>query len=112
MLDTHVTQNYSTDNGNELVINGKLTIGESATVTGGGFNQLAPATASTLGGIKVGSGLSITDEGVLSVNAITPAANQASSTAGSYSALREDFNTLLSALKAAGLMEADTETGI
>ena len=35
--------------------------------------------------------------------------NQAESEATSIAALKEDFNTLLSALKAAGLMEADAE---
>lgn len=105
------TPNYMKQGGDELVVNGKLTIGESATVTGGGFNQLAPATASVLGGVKVGSGLSITNEGVLSATGITPAANQADSTAASYTALKEDFNALLAKLKAAGLMAADEEAG-
>ena len=42
-------------------------------------------------------------------NAITPAENQAASTASTVATLKEDFNTLLAALKAAGLMEADAE---
>ena len=39
----------------------------------------------------------------------TPAENQAESAATTVAALEEDFNTLLSKLKAAGLMTADTE---
>lgn len=39
----------------------------------------------------------------------TPAENQAESAATTVAALKEDFNTLLSKLKAAGLMTADTE---
>lgn len=34
---------------------------------GGGGYELPPATEETLGGIKVGSGLSITEDGVLSL---------------------------------------------
>ena len=53
---THVTKNFLTDNGDELVINGRLTIGEGAVVTGGGFqvpaaNQ-ADSTATTVAGLK------------------------------------------------------------
>lgn len=54
------------------------------------------------------------DEGV-SVEGLpgsTPAENQAESAATTVAALKEDFNTLLSKLKAAGLMTADTKTGI
>lgn len=42
----------------------------------------------------------------------TPAENQAESAATTVAALKEDFNTLLSKLKAAGLMTADMKTGI
>ena len=35
---------------------------------GGGGYELPPATEETLGGIKVGSGLSITEDGVLSLS--------------------------------------------
>ena len=42
----------------------------------------------------------------------TPAENQSESAATTVAALKEDFNTLLSKLKAAGLMTADTKTGI
>ena len=124
MPNTHNTKNYMAHGGNELVIGGKLTFLEGAEVEnfpggggGGGSYTLPPATASTLGGVKVGSGLSVTEEGVLSADGFTPAAAQADSEATTIAALKEDFNTLLAALHTAGLMAAaaasneDPETG-
>ena len=94
-----------------MVIGGKLTILPGAVVEGlegsgsgdGGYT-LPAATANTLGGIKVGSGLSVTQDGVLSADGIMPAAHQADSEATTIAALKEDFNTLLAALRTAGLM--------
>ena len=43
-------------------------------------------------------------------SSFTPAANQAASEATTIAGLKDDFNALLSKLKAAGLMEADAET--
>ena len=63
--------------GGELVINGTLTVDSGAKVKG------------------------------LSAAQLTPAANQAASTASDVAGLKSDFNTLLAALKAAGLMAAD-----
>lgn len=130
-------KNYHVQGGDELVIGGKLTIKENAVVTGLAADPLTAATADTLGGIKVGSGLSIAD-GVLSADAYSlptaaadtkggvkvgsglsiadevlsvtfpQAANQADSTATTIAGLKEDFNTLLAALKTAGLMAADS----
>ena len=115
MPDTHNTKNFMAHGGNELVIGGKLTILPGAVVeglegggSGGEGYTLPPATASTLGGIKVGSGLSVTQDGVLSADGITPAAHQADSEATTIAALKEDFNTLLAALHTAGLMAAAT----
>ena len=113
MSDTHNTKNYFAHGGNELVIGGKLTFLTGATVEGGeglfdggegGGYTLPAATASTLGGIKVGSGLSITEEGVLSADGLTPAAAHADSTATTIAGLKEDFNALLAALRTAGLL--------
>jgi len=110
MPDTHVTKNYFTEGGDELVIGGKLTVLEGAEVDGlsggGGSYTLPAATADKLGGIKVGSGLTITD-GVLSATGITPAEAQADSTASSYTGLKDDFNALLAKLRAAGLLAAN-----
>lgn len=115
MPNTHNTKNYMAHGGNELVIGGKLTFLEGAEVEnfpggggGGGSYTLPPATASTLGGVKVGSGLSVTAEGVLSADGVTPAAAQADSTATTIAALKEDFNTLLAAMRTAGLLASAT----
>ena len=112
MPDTHNTKNFMAHGGSELVIGGKLTILPGAVVEGldgggsggGEIYTLPAATASTLGGIKVGSGLSITAEGVLSADGITPAAAQADSEASTIAALKSDFNALLAALRTAGLL--------
>ena len=82
MSNTYNTKNYFAHGGNELVIGGKLTFLEGATVEGG-------------------EGLFDSE----TENTITPAAYQADSTASSYTALKEDFNALLAKLRAAGLME-------
>ena len=69
MPNTHVTKNFFAHGGNELVIGGKLTFLEGATVEGG--------------------------EGLFDSEAesgFTPAAYQADSAASSYTALKEDFN--------------------
>ena len=84
MPNTHVTKNYFAHGGNELVIGGKLTFLEGATVEGG--------------------------EGLFdgeNDNGFTPAVYQADSTASTVAALKEDFNTLLAALRTAGLMETE-----
>lgn len=105
----YMPKNYSTDGGDTLHIGGRLEVGEGATVTGlADISTIPTAAADKLGCVKVGGGLSIA-EGVLSVDMRTPAANQADSTADTVAKLKNDFNTLLAALKAAGLMEADAE---
>ena len=116
MPDTHITKNFFAHGGSELVIGGKLTFLEGAEVEnfpgaggGGGGGEpytLPAATANTLGGVKVGNGLNITEEGVLSADGITPAAAQADSEATSIASLKEDFNALLAALRTAGLLAA------
>lgn len=114
MSNTHNTKNYMAHGGGELVIGGKLTFLDGAEVEnfpgggGGGSYTLPTASASTLGGVKVGSGLTITD-GVLSADGITPAAAQADSTATTIAGLKEDFNALLAALRTAGLLAAAAE---
>ena len=117
MPNTHNTKNYFAHGGNELVVGGKLTFLEGAEVEnfpggGGGSGSsytLPPATSSTLGGVKIGSGLSVTAEGVLSADSVTPAAAQADSAATTIAALKEDFNALLAALRTAGLLAAAAE---
>ena len=78
------TRNFHAHGGNEWVIGGKLTFLPGATVEGaeGLFDQPGSAAAQM--------------------------ANIPASTATSNAALREDFNNLLEALKAAGFMVPDT----
>ena len=78
MPDTHITKNFFAHGGNELVIGGKLTFLEGATIEG-------------LDG------------------AMEKAENIPDSTATTVATLKDNFNTLLASLKAAGFMEADPE---
>lgn len=79
--ETRTTHNYFAHGGNELVIGGKLTFLPTATVEGG--------------------------DNLFGGAGITPAANLPTSDATTIAALKDNFNALLSALKAVGLMEAD-----
>ena len=134
----YATKNYHTDGGNTWVVGGKMIFEEGATVEGlnggGGSSYTLPtASTSTLGGVKVGSGLTITD-GVLSADGVptasadtlggvkvgsgltitdgvlstTPAANQAALEATELADVVTAFNALLTKLKTAGLMAADS----
>ena len=76
-------KNYMAQGGDRLVIGGTLEIQEGASVTG-----LPSAAADNPGVVRT-------------------AANQAASTATELSGLVTEFNTLLAALKAAGIMTAD-----
>lgn len=80
-MESIVTKNYSTDEGNTWVIGGKLVIEEGAEVEG-------------LGGASQAGG--------------TAAENQAASNATAVAALKNDFNALLNKLKNAGIMVPDT----
>lgn len=102
-------KNYTEQGGAVTRFGGSVVFEDGCTVEGLSANPLLPATADALGGIKVGSGLSIED-GVLSadVTEIPAAANQAASKAETVAGLVADFNTLLALLKAAGIMEADS----
>ena len=103
------TTNYSTDTGDTWVIGGKLVVEEGAEVEGlgggsGAEYTLPTASAETLGGVKIGSGLTITD-GVLSADGITPAATQAALESNAELAdVITAFNGLLAALKTAGIV--------
>jgi len=102
-------KNYTEQGGEVTHIGGSLVIDEGGSVSGLPSSAIPVATASAVGGIKVGSGLSVTEDGTLSADGITPAANQAASEATTVAGLKDDFNALLTKLKAAGLMTADSE---
>lgn len=110
-------KNYTEQGGDVTHIGGKLVFDEGATVEGTEIPSsyvLPEASANTLGGIKVGAGLEAED-GVLSVaeasaeaiGGVKLVANQEASTASTVAALKDDLNTLLEALKTAGVMAAD-----
>lgn len=77
--ETRTTHNYFAHGGNELVIGGKLTFLPTATVEGG--------------------------DNLFGGAGITPAANLPASNATTIAALKDDFNALLSALKACKLAQ-------
>ena len=111
-MSEYNAKNYTEQGGDVTHIGGTLIIEEGAAVEGlspadGGTYTLPTASASTLGGVKVGSGLSVDENGVLSADGITPAANIPASTATEIADVVTAFNSLLSALKTAGLMTAD-----
>ena len=104
--------------GGEIQINGTMTVGEDATLTGMTPEALNAAGAS-LGGVKAaaaGAGDTVeckingtTKKLMVPTYPVVPvAANQADSAAADVPALVVDFNALLAKLKAAGLMTDDT----
>lgn len=107
-MSEYNAKNYTEQGGDVTHIGGRLIIEEGASVEGLPSSYTLPAaTASKLGGVKVGSGLSITSSGVLSADGITPAANQAALEATELADVVTAFNALLTKLKTAGLMTAD-----
>ena len=112
-MSTYNAKNYTEQGGETTHIGGALVFDSGATVS---RFPLEKATADKLGGVKVGSGLSTTSGGVLSVAAATDsviggvkqAANQAASTAADVAGVVADLNTLIGALKTAGIMVADS----
>lgn len=100
-------KNYTEQGGETTRFGGCVIFEEGSTVEGLPAPTLTPATASTRGGIKVGSGLSITEDGTLSADGITPAEAVADSEATDVAGVNTVLNALLAALKAAGLMASE-----
>ena len=120
-------KNYMAQGGDRLVIGGTLEILEGASVTGLPSATVAAATETSLGGVLAVAKAEtdtveakIGEDHKLYVPSYTlPAAelgtrggvlltaNQAASAATELSGLVTEFNTLLAALKAAGIMAAD-----
>jgi hypothetical protein len=114
-------KNYTEQGGDKTVIGGTLEIKEGASVTGLPSPELSAATETTLGGIKAATKTEtdsvpakIGPDGILyvpiypSVPEIPVAQNQVASTAEDIPGLLSDFNSLLTKLKTAGLMVADS----
>jgi hypothetical protein len=116
-MNDRVTKNYFKDGGDTLVIGGKLVVEEGAEVegldTGGGSEDLPVATKRDLGVVRVGTGLDVSASGTVSVGQATTVLcggvkmipYQANTSAASLTDLETEFNALLTALRAAGIME-------
>lgn len=118
------TKNYMEQGGGKLVIDGELVVTENATVTGlVDVAQLKKPTATQFGGVKAAAAgeddtveVKVASTGKLyvptypTIPEIPVAANIPASEATTVESLLADFNALLAALKAAGLMAADEPT--
>lgn len=100
-------KNYTEQGGETTHFGGNVIFEEGSTVEGLPAPSLTPATSSTLGGIKVGSGLSVTEDGTLSADGITPAEAVADSEATDVAGVNTVLNVVIAALKTAGLMASE-----
>ena len=120
-------KNYMAQGGDRLVIGGSLEILEGASVTGLPPATVAAATEETLGGVlaaakaetdtveaKIGEDhklyvppYTLPAAEAAALGGVLLAANQTASTATELSGLVAEFNTLLAALKTAGIMAVD-----
>ena len=120
-------KNYMAQGGDRLVIGGTLEILEGASVTGLPPASVAAATEVAIGGIlaaaktetdtleaKIGEDhklyvppYTLPAAEAAALGGVLLAANQAASTATELSGLVTEFNTLLAALKTAGIMAVD-----
>ena len=123
----HNAKNYMAQGGDRLVIGGSLEILEGASVTGLPPATVAAATEETLGGVlaaakaetdtveaKIGEDhklyvppYTLPAAEAAALGGVLLAANQTASTATELSGLVAEFNTLLAALKTAGIMAVD-----
>ena len=110
---SYSVKNYTEQGGEKTVIGGILEIKEGASVTGlppaseysvGGINAASKGAGDTVE-VKIGSDNKLY---VPTYPTVPVAANQAASTAVDVAALLTDFNALLTKMKAAGLMAADS----
>jgi len=119
--------NYMEQGGDKLVIGGTLEIQEGASVTGLPPAPVSAAPEETLGGViaaakletdtveaKIGEDhklyvppYTLPAAAAATLGGVKLAANQSASTATELSGLVTELNTLLAALKAAGIMAAD-----
>jgi hypothetical protein len=115
-MNDRVTKNYFKDGGDTLIIGGKLVVEEDAEVegldTGGGSGDLPVASKHDLGVVRIGTGLDVSASGTVSVGHATTSLYggvkmlpyQANTSAASLTDLETEFNALLTALRAAGVM--------
>lgn len=106
------TKNYTKQGGDETHFGGKVVFEEGVVVEGGSFTAVPTATTEVKGIVKVGSGLSVTADGVLSANIPDAGANvkglvkqaEAVADAAGDAPTAEEYNALLAALRAAGII--------
>lgn len=107
------TKNYTKQGGDETHFGGKVVFEDGCVVEGLPSPTLPVASASTLGGVKIGEGLSITEQGVLSVNATPDAGPETKGLVKQGVSVAEaagdvptaaEFKALLDSLKAAGIL--------
>ena len=114
-MNDRITKNYFKDGGDTLVIGGKLVVEEGAEVEGldtGGVTDLPVASKHDLGVVRIGTGLDVSASGTVSVGHATTSLYggvkmlpyQANTSAASLTDLETEFNALLTALRAAGVM--------
>ena len=115
-MSEYNAKNYTEQGGDVTHIGGKLIIEDGAEVEGldggGGSYTLPTASADTLGGVKAKAKdsetveVAVDGEGKLYVPAVPQAETQADSEGGDVDTLKNDLNSLLAKLKAAGLMKS------
>jgi hypothetical protein len=108
------TKNYTEQGGEKTVIGGTLEVREGAVVTGLTSTAITAATEDVLGGVKASPKaetdtvpVKIGEDSMLYVPAPPVVENQTASTAVDVAGLLADLNSLLTKLKAAGIMAAD-----
>ena len=119
---SYSTKNYTEQGGEKTVIGGTLEIKEEAKIIGFPDFSIPVATKTKLGGIKaevksetdtvevkIGGDARLYVPAYPIIEEPLLAENQKDSTAENIEGLVTDFNALLNKLKAAGLMESDTE---
>lgn len=110
------TKNYTEQGGEVTHFGGKVIFEEGCEVEGLGPQPLTPATEETLGGIIVGSGLEVEEDGTLSVKP-TPDADpetkglvkqgEAVADCSGDAPTAEEYNALLASLRTAGIIAAE-----
>lgn len=127
-MSSYNVKNYTELGGEVTHIGGKLIFDEGAIVEGfpggggdGGSGYVLPAASeTTLGGVKVGNGLSVDDGGVLSADPYTlpeatvetrgvvkSAESQDEINTTDFTVFVQAFNSLIAKLKNAGLMASN-----
>lgn len=118
--NTYSTKNYQEQGGEKWVIGGTLEVLPTATVTGLPSDPLQVATEATLGGIKAPAKtdeavpVAVDEDGFLfvpeaTIPTVPIAVTVADSMAEDIAGVNTVINAILASLKAAGLMETETE---